>query len=222
MNTPSSTAPSERSTELAALMSRVALGDRQAFEALYRGTSAQLFGIVLRINGERAQAEEVLQEVFVTVWRVAASFDQRQGQVMTWLTSIARNRAIDSLRRRASEPATVSRFAALGDDGDDDHDLLEQQASEDPGPLDLLDRASSRHALERCMDALTGEQRSSLALAYYQGFSHAEVASHLSQPLGTVKSWVRRGLQTLRSCLDRAAGLVSNSNNNNSEAGRAA
>ncbi len=195
-------------------MSRVALGDRQAFEALYRGTCAQLFGIVLRINGERAQAEEVLQEVFVTVWRVAASFDQRQGQVMTWLTSIARNRAIDSLRRRASEPATVSRFGALGDDDDDD--LLEQQASEDPGPLDLLDRASSRHALERCMDALTGEQRSSLALAYYQGFSHAEVASHLSQPLGTVKSWVRRGLQTLRACLDRAAGLV------NSNAGRAA
>jgi len=219
MNTssPSGKAPSERSIEMAALMSRVALGDRQAFEALYRGSCAQLFGIVLRINGERAQAEEVLQEVFVTVWRAAATFDQRQGQVMTWLTSIARNRAIDSLRRRASEPATVSRYGTLGGTEDDDDDLLEQQASEDPGPLDLLDRASSRHALERCMDALTGEQRSSLALAYYQGFSHAEVALHLSQPLGTVKSWVRRGLQGLRACLDRAAGLVGNS-----DVGRAA
>ena len=227
MNTssPSGKAPSEHSTELAALMSRVALGDRQAFEALYRGSCAQLFGIVLRINGERAQAEEVLQEVFVTVWRVAANFDQRQGQVMTWLTSIARNRAIDSLRRRASEPVTVSRFGTLGPSGgmadDDDDDLLEHQASEDPGPLDLLDRASSRHALERCMEALSGEQRSSLALAYYQGFSHAEVALHLSQPLGTVKSWVRRGLQGLRACLDRAAGLVGSSSSS-SESGRAA
>ena len=227
MNTspPSSQAPSDRSIELAALMSRVALGDRQAFEALYRGSCAQLFGIVLRINGERAQAEEVLQEVFVTVWRAAATFDPRQGQVMTWLTSIARNRAIDSLRRRANEPATVSRYGTLGGSGgsgDDDDDLLEQQASEDPGPLDLLDRASSRHALERCMDALTGEQRSSLALAYYQGFSHAEVALHLSQPLGTVKSWVRRGLQGLRACLDRAAGLVGSSSSNSTESGRAA
>ncbi len=213
MNTSSpSSAVSERSAELAALMSRIALGDRQAFETLYRSTAAQLFGIVLRINRERAQAEEVLQEVFVTVWRAAASFDQRQGHVMTWLTSIARNRAIDSLRRRASEPVTVSRFGGLSgsrDDGDDDHDLLDQQPSEDPGPLDLLDRASSRHALERCMDGLSGEQRSSLALAYYQGFSHAEVATHLSQPLGTVKSWVRRGLQALKACLDRAADLVS-------------
>jgi len=211
MNTSPNPAPSARSVELAALISRVALGDRQAFEALYRGTCAQLFGIVLRINGERAQAEEVLQEVFVTVWRAATSFDQRQGQAMTWLTSIARNRAIDSLRRRASEPVTVSRFGTLGGTGDDDgdeHDQLEHQASEDPGPLDLLDCASRRHALERCMEALTGEQRSSLALAYYQGFSHAEVALHLRQPLGTVKSWVRRGLQALRSCLDRAAGLV--------------
>ena len=128
MNT-SNKEPSERSAKLAALMSRVALGDRQAFETLYRDTAAQLFGIVLRINGERPQAEEVLQEVFVTVWRAAANFDQRQGQVMTWLTSIARNRAIDSLRRRASEPVTVSRFGALGgsgDDGDDEHDLLDQ------------------------------------------------------------------------------------------------
>ena len=188
-------------------MSRVALGDRQAFEALYRGTAAQLLGIVLRIIGDRAQAEEVLQEVFVTVWRSATSFDQRQGQVMTWLTSIARNRAIDSLRRRASEPPTVSRFGVLDDDEEGD-DLLDHHASADLGPLDLLDRASNRHALERCMQGLTGEQRSSLALAYYQGLSHAEVASHMSQPLGTVKSWVRRGLQALRSCLDRAAGLV--------------
>jgi len=199
---------SERSHELAALLSRVALGDRRAFEALYQQTSAQLFGVVLRINSDRAQAEEVLQEVFVNIWRAAQGFDAALSQPLTWLTSVARNRAIDSLRRRAVEPATISRFSGLDDDEGGERDLLEAMPSLEDGPLELLDQASQAHALQKCMQALTGEQRSSLALAYYQGLSHAEVAAQMSQPLGTVKSWVRRGLLSLRSCLDRAAGLV--------------
>jgi RNA polymerase sigma factor (sigma-70 family) len=194
--------------DLAHLLSRVALGDRQAFESLYRATSAQLFGVVLRINRDRAQAEEVLQEVFVNVWRAAGGFDARLAQPLTWLTSVARNRAIDSLRRRAAEPATVSRFQGADDDEGGEHDLLDAMPAPDAGPLDLLDAASQAHELQRCMQALSGEQRSSLALAYYQGLSHAEVAEHLAQPLGTVKSWVRRGLQSLRLCLDRAGGLI--------------
>ena len=203
-----SSAWSERSQELSALLSRIALGDRKAFEALYHATSAQLFGIVLRINSDRAQAEEVLQEVFVKVWRSAAGFDGRLSQPLTWLTSVARNGAIDSLRRRAAAPATVSRFQGGEDDDGEEHDLIESMPSELGGPLDLLEQASRAHALDKCMDGLSGEQRSSLALAYYQGLSHAEVAEHLSQPLGTVKSWLRRGLQSLRSCLDRAASLA--------------
>ncbi len=194
--------------DLAHLLSRVALGDRQAFESLYRATAAQLFGVVLRINRDRAQAEEVLQEVFVNVWRAAGGFDARLAQPLTWLTSVARNRAIDSLRRRAAEPATVSRFQGTDDDEGGERDLLDAMPAPDAGPLDLLDAASQAHELQRCMQALSGEQRSSLALAYYQGLSHAEVAEHLAQPLGTVKSWVRRGLQSLRLCLDRAAGLI--------------
>ncbi|MET0518243.1 MAG: sigma-70 family RNA polymerase sigma factor [Burkholderiaceae bacterium] len=205
-----------RSDALTALLARVALGDRRAFEDLYHRTSAQLFGVVLRINSERAQAEEVLQEVFVNIWRAAGSFDAARAQPLTWLTSVARNRAIDSLRRRASEPATVSRFQSLpgdgggGGEGDDELDLLAALPAGDPGPLELLDRAAQAHQLQQCMESLSGEQRSSLALAYYQGLSHAEVALQMSQPLGTVKSWVRRGLLSLRSCLDRAAGLVAN------------
>ncbi len=209
MTTTSNTSRAEQSQELAGLLSRIALGDRQAFEALYRATSARLFGVVLRINSDRAQAEEVLQEVFVKVWRAAAGFDGRLAQPMTWLTHVARNGAIDSLRRRSAEPATVSRFQGSDDGGDgEERDLLASMPSEASGPLDLLDQASRASALQRCMDGLSGEQRSSLALAYYQGLSHAEVAEHLSQPLGTVKSWVRRGLLSLRLCLDRAAGLV--------------
>lgn len=209
-------AHAEREARLAALMARVALADRRAFDELYRATSAMLFGVILRINRDRACAEEVLQEVYITAWRQALNFDVGQGRVLTWLTTIARHRAIDSLRRKAAQPATVSSFGGLGDGGADggaasdpaDNDLLARMPSEAPGPLDLLDDASRAHALERCMAELSGEQRSSLALAYYQGLSHSEVAEHMSQPLGTVKSWVRRGLQSLRGCLDRAVDRI--------------
>jgi RNA polymerase sigma-70 factor (ECF subfamily) len=198
---------SARAEELAALLGRVSLGDRRAFEALYHLASGQAFAVILRINPDRAQAEEVLQETFVNVWRAAGSYDASRSQAGTWLMSIARHRAIDSLRRRQAEPATVSRFRSTGDD-DPEEDLLGGLASPDPGPLELLSQASERAQLERCMQRLSGEQRSSLALAYYQGLSHQEVALSLDQPLGTVKSWVRRGLQSLKSCLDRVSGAA--------------
>ncbi|MDH0864378.1 sigma-70 family RNA polymerase sigma factor [Mitsuaria sp. GD03876] len=198
----------QRDDWLAELMHRVARSDRDAFAQLYRATSATLFGFVLRINRDRALAEDVLQEIYLSVWRQAAAFDRDQGQAMAWLTAIARHRAIDSMRRKAAQPVTISRFGGLegyaGDPASHEPDLLAGLPSDTPGPLQLLDDASRAHALAHCMDRLSGEQRSSLALAYYQGLSHAEVAEHMSQPLGTVKSWVRRGLQSLRSCLDRA------------------
>ena len=192
----------DRSHELAALLSRVGLGDRAAFATLYKQTAAHLMGVVVRINHDRAQAEDVLQEVYVNVWRAAGRFDAAMSQPMTWLTSVARNRAIDSLRRHQTEPQTVS--TTLGTDDDPD-DMLQYQASDAPGPLELLARAGEAHALTACLGELSGEQQQSLALAFYQGLSHAEVAAHLRQPLGTVKSWLRRGLQALKACLERAA-----------------
>lgn len=197
---------SEQSEALAGVLSRVALGDRAAFATLYEKTSAHLLGVVLRIQKDRAQAEDVLQEVYVNVWRAAQGFDAALSQPLTWLTSVARNRAIDSLRRRQSEPQTVSRFAASTTRDDDEHDMLQDLASPDAGPLDRLGQAADARALGACMKALSGEQQQSLALAFYQGLSHAEVAEHLRQPLGTVKSWVRRGLQALKGCLERAGG----------------
>jgi RNA polymerase sigma-70 factor (ECF subfamily) len=191
----------EHSAVLAALLSRVALGDRAAFRTLYDATSAHLFGVVLRIHRDRAAAEEVLQEAYVNVWRAAGSFDAALSRPLTWLTHIARNRAIDRLRRRAGEPRTVS--TAFAGDDDDEHDMLQDIASEDAGPLELLARAAEARALQRCIGGLSREQQLSLALAYYQGLSHAEVAEHLKQPLGSVKSWVRRGLQALKACLER-------------------
>jgi len=186
--------------DLPALLARVSLGDRAAFAGLYRRTSAHLLGLILRIQGDRAIAEDVLQEVFVKVWASAATYEADRAQPMAWMATIARHRAIDSLRRRRTEPAGVS--TVRGADGDD-VDLLDQLPSAQAGPLEALDQALDARALGRCMGELGADQRQCLALAYYQGLSHTEVAAQLVQPLGTVKSWVRRGLQALRTCLER-------------------
>jgi RNA polymerase sigma-70 factor (ECF subfamily) len=191
---------SDRSKELSALLARSGLGDRQAFAALYERTSAHLFAVVLRINRDRAQAEDVLQEVYVNVWRAAQSFDAAQSQPLTWLTSVARNRAIDSLRRKQTEPQTQP--APFHDD--EDKDVYDDVPDDAPTPLEMLSRASHARALAQCMDGLSAPQRQSVALAFYDGLSHAEVAEQMKEPLGTVKSWVRRALMSLKACLERA------------------
>lgn len=193
----------ERSHDLSRLLARAGVGDRAAFATLYERTSPHLLAVVLRINRDRAQAEDVLQEVYVNVWRAASSFDAAQSQPLTWLTSIARNRAIDSLRRLQTQPRTRAAPAGEGRDSEDD-DVYDTVADESPGPLDLLSRAAEARSLAACMDRLSPSQRQSVALAFFQGLSHAEVAAQMRQPLGTVKSWVRRSLATLKSCLDAA------------------
>lgn len=191
----------QRSRELSLLLSRAGLGDRSAFARLYERTSGHLFAVVLRIQRDRALAEELLQDIYVSIWKAAASFDAAQSQPLTWLTSIARHRAIDSLRRQQSQPQLVS---ASADEDDGSPDATEAAADPAPGPLDLLDRASDARQLTLCMQHLSAQQRQSVALAFYDGLSHAEVAEHLQQPLGTVKSWVRRALMSLKTCLERA------------------
>jgi RNA polymerase sigma-70 factor (ECF subfamily) len=198
---------SERSRDLGRLLARTGLGDRAAFATLYERTSAHLLGVVMRIHRDRAQAEDVLQEVYVNVWRAAQSFDAAQSQPLTWLTSIARNRAIDSLRRTQAQPQLRSNIVAGGaGSGPDDEetDVYDTVADDAPGPLDLLSRASDARALHGCMQSLSAAQRQSVALAFYDGLSHAEVADAMRQPLGTVKSWVRRALLALKACLDAA------------------
>lgn len=189
-------------SELSALLGRVALADRAAFAVLYRTCSAHLLGVILRIQNDRAQAEDVLQEVFVNVWKSAGSYNASLAAPMAWLASVARNRAIDSLRRRKSEPATVS-SSRVDADGEE-QDLLARFASPDAGPQELAEQADDALALRGCLGRLSAEQQQCLSLAYYQGLSHGEVAEHLSQPLGTVKSWVRRALIAMKACLERA------------------
>ena len=191
----------QRSRELANLLARTGMGDSACFAALYERTSGHLLAVVLRIQRNRALAEDLLQEVYVSVWKAAGSFDAARSQPLTWLTHIARNRAIDSLRRAQTQPPMESTTR----DDDERPDAADTMADNAPGPLELLGLASQKRELSACMERLTAPQRQSVALAFFDGLSHAEVAAQLREPLGTVKSWVRRALATLKGCLDRAA-----------------
>jgi RNA polymerase sigma factor (sigma-70 family) len=207
MKRPTAAAPAawtERSQDLSRLLARAGLGDRVAFATLYERTSPHLFAVVRRINRDKAQAEDILQEVYVNVWRAAKSFDAAQSQPLTWLTSIARNRAIDSLRRVQARPQIQGHGASASAAESEDESVYDNVADDAPGPLELLDRASDARALTRCMEHLSAMQRQSLALAFYQGLSHAEVAEQMREPLGSVKSWVRRALIALKDCLQDA------------------
>jgi RNA polymerase sigma-70 factor, ECF subfamily len=177
-------------TSLEALLAQVALGSRDAFGALYRGTANRLFGICLRVLVERSEAEDALQEVFTTVWRKAAQFDATKASAVTWLAMIARNKAIDRLR---SLPARQARASV---------ELAEDL--EDPGasPPQQAQAATDRARLENCLERLEPRRRSLIRAAFFDGLTYEELATKIETPLGTIKSWIRRGLMQLRECLD--------------------
>ena len=197
MNAPR--AAPDRSARLADLLARTALADQAAFGELYRATSSQLYGVAIRILREAATAEEVIQESYVAIWHHAASYAPSRSQPLTWMTAIVRNRCLDSLRRR--ELDTVSMTA----DDDDYADL--ELPGDGRTPADLLIDGAEAQSVRECVETLEGGSRQAIALAFFQGLTHAELAAHLHEPLGTVKSWVRRGLERLRQCLDRV-GIV--------------
>jgi len=181
----------ERNARLMELLARTALADQKAFAELYRLSAPHLYAVALRILREAAAAEEVLQESFVNVWHHAGSYVAARSQPLTWLTSIVRNRCLDQLRRREVDTVTM----------DDEEDGV-KVAAEGPTPLEMLLSGADARAVRSCVEALDAGPKQAIALAFYQGLSHSELAQHLKQPLGTVKSWVRRGLERLRACLD--------------------
>ena len=178
-------------SQLAAALARVADGDRAALRIVYQDTSAKLFGVCLRILNDRSEAEDVLQDVYVTVWRKAASFDPARASPITWLVAIARNRAIDRLRASA-----VSRRA-------EPIENAEAVRDEAPAALDLVVAAEQQARLKICLGELEERQSSVIRSAFLDGMTYEQLAERMNVPLGTMKSWIRRGLIKLRACLER-------------------
>jgi RNA polymerase sigma factor (sigma-70 family) len=186
----------DRSARLAGLLSRIALADQRAFAELYRDTSSHLYAVALRILRESSAAEEILQEAYVSVWHHAGTYVVAKSQPLTWLTSIVRNRCLDHLRRKELDTVTLS------SDGEDE--LVHDIPAAGPTPAELLLAGADAKSVRDCVDTLDAGPKQAIALAFFQGLSHAELAAHLREPLGTVKSWVRRGLERLKRCLDGA------------------
>ena len=182
--------PDRDRARLALVEALVATGaeDREAFRTVYRLTSAKLFGVCLRICGERQAAEDVLSEVYLTVWKRAGAFEPGRASPISWLATIARNRAIDWRRSAGRRPtAPVEAVAELADDRASAEDTLLEG-----------ERAAQLHL---CLDELEERQRGAIRTAFFDGLTYAELAEREAVPLGTMKSWVRRGLLRLKDCL---------------------
>lgn len=179
------------SDQLSALLRATAAGDRAAFEALYVRTSAKLFGVCLRILGQPGEAEEALQDAYLAIWRKAERFDAALASPITWLAMVARNKAIDRLRAdRVGRASTAI-------------DLQAELADENPNAAALAEADAEGRRLRRCIDELPNEQRNAVRIAFFEGCTYEELAARGGHPLGTVKSWIRRGLLRLKACLER-------------------
>ena len=175
--------------DLVKALERTARGDRAAFEKVYAATAVKLYGIVIRILGQRDLAEDILQEVYIRVWQRASEFDPATGSPITWLATIARNRALDEARRKTMRSL------------DDCPELLQLRSDEDP--LADSERNEERRRLQVCLDGLDPEKRQVVLLAYHYGMTREEIARVTNRPVATVKTWLRRSLAQLKDCLDQ-------------------
>lgn len=181
----------EAADSVDALLLRVAAGDQPAFETLYRNTAGKLLGICMRVLSDRAEAEDVLQDVYVTVWNKAGQFDASRARAVTWMGTIARNRSIDRLR---ALPAPASRASI---------DLAEAAHDPAPSPAVQAEAAGTRAQLDDCMEQLEPRRKTLIRTAFFDGATYEELATRSGLPLGSVKSWIRRGLLQLKACLEQ-------------------
>jgi RNA polymerase sigma factor (sigma-70 family) len=189
MPTPHEQSGAPTPEELNHALQRVALGDQSAFAELYRSTSSKVFGVILRMLHDRSEAEDVLQEVYTTAWRRADSFDPSRGGALTWLMTLGRNRAIDRLRKHREDQL--------------DDEQVVQIMDEEPTPAMMAERSQERRRLESCLESLGPQQHKAVREAFFTGLSYSELAEKLSVPLGTMKSWIRRSLMQLKTCLEQ-------------------
>ncbi len=177
----------DSNNDILRLLSATAQGDQVAFEELYKQTAGKLYAISLQMLRRRDLAEDAVQEAFVRIWHNAGEYQQEKGNVLTWMTTIVRYRALDMLR------ATKSRRES-------DADVEEAEDENNPEKELYIER--DRVLIDRCMALLEGSQREMIQLAYFRGFTHAEVCTHTGSPLGSVKTWIRRGLERLKRCVE--------------------
>jgi RNA polymerase sigma-70 factor (ECF subfamily) len=174
--------------ELVWLMAGVARGDQAAFERLYVATRAKLFGVVLRILRRTDLAEEVIQEAYLKIWNNAGSFDAKLATPITWMVAIARNRALDVVRRKSEVSI------------EDEPEAMET-AGEEPNPLARQEMTDELKRLLGCLGQLDEERRRLVLLAYYGGWSREQLAVKFEAPANTIKTWLRRSLLEIRECL---------------------
>jgi RNA polymerase sigma-70 factor (ECF subfamily) len=176
------------SDDLVALLAAVARQDRSALGELYDRTSAKMYGICCRMLANDADAEDVLHEAYLTVWRNAGRFDPTKASPITWLAALTRNKAIDRLRReRSVEPI----------------DAAEEVADAGPSAVDIISDDQDRRRLAKCLDEIDARSSGLIRSAFFTGATYPELAAQMAVPLGTMKSWIRRGLISLRGCLEQ-------------------
>lgn len=184
-------------TALITLIDRVALADENALRELYELTSSKLFGVAVRVVSNREWAEDVLQEAFINIWRIAGDYKATLSPPMAWMVLVVRSRGLDFLRRRTSDRA--DKMQELDDV------ISDTVAGDSPNPMDTAQASEQAKALHKCLSLLDNKQREVVSLAYLRDMSHAQLAEQLKLPLGTVKTWIRRGLEQLRGCMAKLA-----------------
>ena len=180
---------------LMALLERVASQDAAALKQLYDACAGKLYGLALRVVGQRELAEDVLQEAFMSIWRAAPDYSAALSPPMAWMGLIVRSRALDLLRRRATERTHLTQ--------DIDEAMADTLDGLGPTPQDTAQASEQAWALNQCLSRLEQRQRDVVSLAYLRDLSHSELARQLQLPLGTIKTWIRRGLDQLRLCMAR-------------------
>lgn len=185
--------PLEPDAHLMDLIDRIALRDEAALKALYDLTSGKLYGLSLRVLQRKEWAEDALQESFLQVWRTAPDYRASLSPPMAWLGLIVRSRSLDLLRRRKADREHLS--------DEIDEAMADTLAGDSPNPMDTSLASQQAWALHQCLGRLENRQREVVSLAYLRDLSHGELATQLSLPLGTVKTWIRRGLDQLRQCM---------------------
>lgn len=190
--------------DIAILLERVAQQDKVAFRRLYEVTGLKLSAVLFRMLGNRSDAEDAMQEVYVRVWQRAAQFQQGRGSAQGWLIAVARNHALDRLRARPGRTAGMRRVEPRAGQSDEDaSDPLDLVADGGPSALAGLVARDDARQLLACLDTLDPDRATAVRGAYLQGLSYQDLADKLNLPLNTVRTWLRRGLQSLRECMDR-------------------